>query len=106
MIKFVTETDLDMQSSVVIYSYSSFDLNCFGKICFTKFQIFCSKYNLILRLILNGNAQFFCFCLDVSLFGKMVSKNQYFLLKVKLQNVNLRLQKSMVMFTFYAFDWR
>ena len=110
--KFGTKTNLNMQNSVMMFTFSVFNRKyLFGKIWSKKsncqFELkFRTRIIWICRIMLKiCDVHFLCFRLEKPFLSKSGQKNQNCQFKLKFgTKTNLNMQNSMMIFTFSAFD--
>ena len=108
-LKFSTKSNLNMQASVVMFTFSVFDWRYpFWANLVQKTKIVSFRWNLTPRLIRICNSVYLvCFRLEILSLDKLGPKNQNCQFKLKFgSDINSNMQNSMVIFTFFVFDWR
>ena len=101
-----------MQNSMILFTFFVFDRKCpFWANLVQIVNIVSLRWNLIPRLIRICRVQWcsslFSFLTGNTLFGQIWSKNQTYYFKLKFGGQpNSSLEKLMMLFTFFVFDWK
>ena len=111
-LKFGTCTNSNMQNSMVMFICSVFDQKySFLANLVQKVKIIRWSWNLLPRLIWVCRIQWccslFCFLIEIHFLGKFGSKSKNYQLKLKFGScTNSNMLNSIVMFTFFVYDWK
>ena len=101
-----------MQNSMVMFIFFVFDWKYpFWANLVQKVKIISWSWNLVARLIRIWRIQWWCsfflFLIGNTLFGQIWSKKSNYQLKLKFgSQTNSNMQNSMMLFTFFVFEWK